>query len=109
MAEPDELRRFLVPQPPDREALADLVVAEQGAQPIVSMLETQADLPWAGHSARHALDEIYALIPDFGGFVVKANSEGQPGPREYGRSHAEGANLLADALYFLLDPRVQSA
>ncbi|SEQ20387.1 alpha-glucuronidase family glycosyl hydrolase [Neolewinella agarilytica] len=42
--------------------------------------------------------EIYALIPDFGGFVVKANSEGQPGPREYGRTHAQGANLLADAL-----------
>ncbi|HXX70629.1 MAG TPA: alpha-glucuronidase family glycosyl hydrolase [Polyangiaceae bacterium] len=42
--------------------------------------------------------EIYATIPDFGGFVVKANSEGQPGPGDYGRSHAEGANLLADAL-----------
>ena len=43
-------------------------------------------------------DEIYGLIPDFGGFLVKANSEGQPGPCDYGRSHAEGANLLADAL-----------
>lgn len=43
-------------------------------------------------------DEIYGHIPDFGGFVVKANSEGQPGPQDYGRSHAEGANLLADAL-----------
>lgn len=43
-------------------------------------------------------DEIYALIPDFGGFLVKANSEGQPGPKTYGRSHAEGANVLADAL-----------
>jgi alpha-glucuronidase len=43
-------------------------------------------------------DEIYALIPDFGGFVVKANSEGQPGPQDYGRTHADGANLLADAL-----------
>ncbi len=43
-------------------------------------------------------DEIYALIPDFGGFLVKANSEGQPGPKTYGRTHAEGANLLADAL-----------
>lgn len=43
-------------------------------------------------------EEIYTRIPDFGGFLVKANSEGQPGPREYGRSHAEGANLLADAL-----------
>jgi alpha-glucuronidase len=42
--------------------------------------------------------EIYALIPDFGGFVVKANSEGEPGPKDYGRSHAEGANLLARAI-----------
>ena len=43
-------------------------------------------------------DEIYRLIPDFGGFLVKANSEGQPGPKDYGRTHAEGANMLADAL-----------
>ena len=43
-------------------------------------------------------EEIYGLIPDFGGFLVKANSEGQPGPKTYGRSHAEGANMLADAL-----------
>ncbi len=43
-------------------------------------------------------DEIYRSIPDFGGFLVKANSEGQPGPQDYGRNHAEGANMLADAL-----------
>ena len=43
-------------------------------------------------------DEIYALIPDFGGFLVKANSEGQPGPRTYNRTHLEGANMLAAAL-----------
>lgn len=42
--------------------------------------------------------EIYQLIPDFGGFLVKANSEGLPGPMDYGRTHAEGANMLADAL-----------
>ncbi len=42
--------------------------------------------------------EIYALIPDFGGFLVKANSEGQPGPQNYGRDHADGANMLANAL-----------
>ena len=42
--------------------------------------------------------EIYAAIPDFGGFLVKANSEGQPGPFDYGRTHADGANMLADAL-----------
>ena len=42
--------------------------------------------------------EIYALIPDFGGFLVKANSEGQPGPFDYHRTHADGANMLADAV-----------
>jgi alpha-glucuronidase len=44
------------------------------------------------------VDGIYRRIPDFGGFVVKANSEGQPGPRDYGRTQAEGANVIADAL-----------
>lgn len=62
-------------------------------------------------------DEIYSYIPDFGGFVVKANSEGQPGPQSYNRTHAEGANMFADALAphngivmwraFVYDVRVQ--
>ena len=43
------------------------------------------------------VEEIYKLIPDFGGFLVKANSEGQPGPQDYGRTHADGANMFADA------------
>jgi alpha-glucuronidase len=47
---------------------------------------------------RQKVDDIYRRIPDFGGFVVKANSEGQPGPQDYGRTHAEGANLFARAL-----------
>jgi alpha-glucuronidase len=47
---------------------------------------------------RTKADEIYRNIPDFGGFLVKANSEGQPGPQEYHRTHADGANMLADAL-----------
>ena len=42
--------------------------------------------------------EIYCLIPDFGGFLVKANSEGEPGPQDYGRTHADGANMLAGIL-----------
>ena len=42
--------------------------------------------------------EIYKAIPDFGGFLVKANSEGQPGPQDYGRNHADGANLIADVI-----------
>ena len=47
---------------------------------------------------RDEADEIYRHIPDFGGFLVKANSEGQPGPQDYGRNHADGANMLARAL-----------
>ncbi|RNI36253.1 alpha-glucuronidase [Hanamia caeni] len=47
---------------------------------------------------KEKVKEIYSLIPDFGGFLVKASSEGQPGPQNYGRSHADGANMLADAL-----------
>lgn len=47
---------------------------------------------------RDKADEIYTLIPDFGGFLVKANSEGQPGPGDYQRTHADGANMLARAL-----------
>lgn len=47
---------------------------------------------------KNKADEIYKLIPDFGGFVVKANSEGQPGPQDYKRTHADGANMLAAAV-----------
>ena len=47
---------------------------------------------------KNKVEEIYAFIPDFGGFLVKANSEGQPGPQDFGRTHADGANMLADAL-----------
>jgi alpha-glucuronidase len=47
---------------------------------------------------KNKIDEIYSLVPDFGGFTVKANSEGQPGPQDYNRTHADGANMLADAI-----------
>ena len=47
---------------------------------------------------KNKIKEIYKLVPDFGGFLVKASSEGQPGPQDYGRTHADGANMLADAL-----------
>lgn len=50
------------------------------------------------HWWQQKVKEIYRAVPDFGGFLVKANSEGQPGPFDYGRSHADGANMLADAL-----------
>lgn len=57
--------------------------------------------PLDGHVSRwwqEKAKEIYSAIPDFGGFLVKANSEGQPGPFDYGRTHADGANMLARAL-----------
>lgn len=47
---------------------------------------------------KNKASEIYKSIPDFGGFLVKANSEGQPGPQDYGRTHADGANMMADVL-----------
>lgn len=47
---------------------------------------------------KEKVKEIYRIIPDFGGFLVKANSEGLPGPQDFGRTHADGANMLADAL-----------
>ena len=56
-------------------------------------LDTKVRDWWADKVA-----EIYGLIPDFGGFLVKANSEGRPGPQDFGRTHADGANMLADAL-----------
>ena len=62
VAEPGDLCRYLVPQPPGGVAAADLIVAEGGAAPQVTMLDTAERLPWAGHSARHALGEMYALI-----------------------------------------------
>src|SRR5437868_8533018 len=57
VAEPDDLRRYLMPQPLSAPLLADLVIAEDGAPPHVTMLDTAERLPWAGHSARHAIGE----------------------------------------------------
>ncbi len=62
VAEPDDLRRYLMPQTSGAQNMADLVIADAGAAPIVEMLDTKERLPWAGHMARHALGEIYDLI-----------------------------------------------
>ena len=66
---------------------------EIGGLPTADPLDARVRAWWAAKA-----DEIYRAIPDFGGFVVKANSEGQPGPQDYHRTHADGANMLADAL-----------
>src|ERR1700741_5026811 len=76
VAEPDDLRRFLVPQGPGM-ALADLVVARGGAAPHVGMLDTAERLPWAGHSAHHALHEIYRLIRGHKTALVFVNTRSQ--------------------------------
>jgi ATP-dependent helicase Lhr and Lhr-like helicase len=77
VAEPDDLRRFLVPQPQQGASLADLVIAQAGAQPNVAMLDTEEHLPWAGHSARHALGEIYALIKTHKTTLIFVNTRSQ--------------------------------
>ncbi len=64
-----------------------------GGLPTADPLDPRVRAWWRAKS-----DEIYRLIPDFGGFLVKANSEGQPGPQDYRRSHADGANMLAEAV-----------
>ncbi len=66
---------------------------EIGGLQTADPLDTQVRQWWKDKAT-----EIYSLIPDFGGFLVKANSEGQPGPQNYGRTHADGANMLAEAL-----------
>jgi ATP-dependent helicase Lhr and Lhr-like helicase len=62
VAEPESLARFLVPQRDGRSEAADIVIAGGAAAPVVEMLDTKERLPWAGHSARHALPEVYDLI-----------------------------------------------
>ncbi|MGZ9092964.1 MAG: helicase-related protein, partial [Rhodoplanes sp.] len=69
--------RYLVPQPPGGRAHADLITAEAGAAPVVVMLDTAEHLPWAGHSARHALGEIYALIKRHRTTLVFVNTRSQ--------------------------------
>ena len=66
---------------------------ELGGLPTADPLDPHVREWW-----RDKVDEIYRYIPDFGGLLVKANSEGQPGPQDYGRTHADGANVLAEAL-----------
>ena len=66
---------------------------------VLGGLETADPLnPAVAQWWKDKVKEIYSIIPDFGGFLVKANSEGQPGPGDYNRTHADGANMLADAL-----------
>ncbi|HYG46999.1 MAG TPA: alpha-glucuronidase family glycosyl hydrolase [Allosphingosinicella sp.] len=66
---------------------------EIGKLPTADPLDPKVRAWWKAKA-----EEIYRYVPDFGGFLVKANSEGQPGPQDYKRSHADGANMLADAL-----------
>ncbi len=78
VAEPEELAHFMMPQRSGSErAHADLVTAEAGAAPHVTMLDTRERLPWAGHSARHALDEIYRLIAAHRTTLVFVNTRSQ--------------------------------
>lgn len=77
VAEPESLARFLVPQPKDNAESADIVIAGGAAPPLVEMLDTRERLPWAGHSARHALPEIYELIKANKTTLVFVNTRSQ--------------------------------
>jgi ATP-dependent Lhr-like helicase len=77
VAEPEDLSRFLVPQPEYGQARADLVIADGGAEPHVTMLAPGEDLPWAGHSARHAFPQIYELIKRHKMTLVFVNTRSQ--------------------------------
>src|SRR5262245_46279609 len=77
VADPADLSRFLVPQLPRATAYADLVVAEAGAAPHITMLQPGEDLPWAGHSARHAFADIYRLIGRHRTTLVFVNTRSQ--------------------------------
>jgi len=77
VAEPEQLARFLVPQRDGREAAADVVTAGGAAAPIVEMLDTEERLPWAGHTARHALNEVYDLIKRNNTTLVFVNTRSQ--------------------------------
>ncbi|MFC5327051.1 ligase-associated DNA damage response DEXH box helicase [Bradyrhizobium oligotrophicum] len=77
VAEPEQIARFLVPQPSGGIAAADVVVAGGAAPPVVEMLDTQERLPWAGHSARHALAEMYELIKQNKTTLVFVNTRSQ--------------------------------
>jgi ATP-dependent helicase Lhr and Lhr-like helicase len=77
VAEPEDLSRFLVPQPEGGTSHADLVIADGGAEPNVTMLPPGEDLPWAGHSARHAFPQIYELIKQHKMTLVFVNTRSQ--------------------------------
>jgi ATP-dependent Lhr-like helicase len=77
VAEPEDLCRYLVPQPGDGQSRADLIVASGGAEPQVTMLEPGEELPWAGHSARHAFPAIYQLIKRHKTTLVFVNTRSQ--------------------------------
>ncbi len=77
VAEPESLARFLLPQPDGAGEAADIVVAGGAAAPVVEMLDTRERLPWAGHSARHALNEVYELIKRNKTTLVFVNTRSQ--------------------------------
>jgi ATP-dependent Lhr-like helicase len=77
VAEPESLARFLVPQRDGNSEAADIVIAGGAAAPIVEMLDTREHLPWAGHSARHALNEVYDLIKTNKTTLVFVNTRSQ--------------------------------
>src|SRR5437868_6780245 len=98
VAEPESLARFLVPQRDGKEVSADIVLAGGAAAPVVEMLDTRERLPWAGHTARHALGEMYELIKRHKTTLVFVNTRSQAEMlfQDFWRMNEDG---LASALH----------
>src|SRR5262249_23326353 len=77
VADPDDLRRWLVPQYPNEENLASLITVHGGAKPIITILKTEERIPWQGHSARYAMGEVYRAIKEHGTTILFVNTRSQ--------------------------------
>jgi ATP-dependent Lhr-like helicase len=77
VADPDDLRRWLVAQRPDETALSELVTVAGGARPVISILETEERIPWSGHSARYAMGEVYKAIGAHRTTILFVNTRSQ--------------------------------
>ena len=103
VAEPEDLSRFLMPQPDGGTSHADLVIADGGAEPNVTMLSPGEDLPWAGHSARHAFPQIYQLIKQHKMTLVFVNTRSQAEMIFHALWHINEDNLAIALLHGSLD------
>src|SRR5690606_25463965 len=77
VAEPDELRRWLVPQTGQDISISDIIVVDGGAKPVITILDSEERVPWAGHSARYAIADIYRAVSEHRTTLLFVNTRSQ--------------------------------